>query len=626
MKRDLKHDLKRMFRWFLFLGILPMAFLSGCGVKNGSQTEVEIAEEDLADAMDVCSNGKGYYVAAADKILLYDAKGNPGEAYAFPERVIAQIAYGDALYALDMQNQSILKLDKDGGIEDEYELDVEIADLIDFEAVDSNVYLSVGVQENDAYAEHTYVLPWGGQRMEEMLQEGVSMAGSGSLLTYQHGRVIGYEVSARAEENGEDYGSLGQGFGTGLISFCVDTHGRYYYCVDQKVVKEEDGMTEYLHDMDTDYDVIAECGDTLLLLKRFEKLTLATKTAHVQEFERTLMLYGTGTDFDMLDGTHRNLKSELETESGATVDYVSDIGMNQETFLTNLMSGSDKYDIYRINGGDVTSFNYVRNHAYVDLSENAEIVKKLEQWYPSVLEGCTYEGEIFAVPGGIGIELLYCNEAAYPELAKEDVSTWDSFLDVIEKYDKEVQFNKIRLESVLLEQYVATYCDTLEGEYQFDTEAFRKVLQLLRRIENMDIRYYQGEGAPEIFENGELFAFDTMEPYVGEGVKFVPLPSINGETSVSPVRLIYNIVNPNSGQIELAMEYMSLLAECGLYTMKDSAGQYPLLESVFENHAKCVFGNYADYGRTLEGYVNGTMTENEAIQEITELTRRKLNQ
>ena len=113
---------------------------------------------------------------------------------------------------------------------------------------------------------------------------------------------------------------------------------------------------------------------------------------------------------------------------------------------------------------------------------------------------------------------------------------------------------------------------------------------------------------------------------MGEGVKFVPLPSINGETSVSPVRLIYNIVNPNSGQIELAMEYMSLLAECGLYTMKDSAGQYPLLESVFENHAKCVFGNYADYGGTLEGYVNGTMTENEAIQEITELTRRKLNQ
>jgi hypothetical protein len=616
----MKRDVKRMFWRFLFPGILAMAFLSGCGAKNGSQMEVEIAEEDLADAMDVCSNGKNYYVAAADKILLYDAKGNPGEAYAFPERVIAQVAYGDALYALDMQNQSILKLGKDGKIEGEHEFDIEFVNLIDFEAVDSDVYLSVGAQDGE---EHTYILPWKEQRMEEVVKKGFPMAGGGSLLTYQRGQLIGYEPSDLKEEV---YGSLGQGVGTALTSFCVDSYGRYYYCVEQKVVKEEDGMAEYLHYMDTDYDVIAECGDTLLLLKRFERLTLATKAAYVQEYDQMLSLYGTGTTFDMLDGTRRDLKSELESQAGATVNRVSDIGMNQETFLTNLMSGSDKYDIYRINGGDATSFNYVRNHAYVDLSENAEIVKKLERWYSSVVEGCTYKGEIFAVPGGAGIELLYCNEAAYPELAKEDISTWDSFLDVIEKYDKEVQFNKIRLESVLLEQYVATYCDTLDGEYRFDTEAFRKVLQLLRRIENMDIRYYQGEDVPEIFENGELFAFDTMEPYVGEGVKFVPLPSINGEISVSPLRLIYNIVNPNSGQTELAMAYMSLLAECGLYTMKDSAKQYPLLEDIFVNHAKCVFGDFVDYGGALEGYVSGAMTEDEAIQEITELTQRKLNQ
>lgn len=179
---------------------------------------------------------------------------------------------------------------------------------------------------------------------------------------------------------------------------------------------------------------------------------------------------------------------------------------------------------------------------------------------------------------------------------------------------------------MLLGQYAATYCDTLEGEYRFDTEAFRKVLQLLKRIEHMDIRYYQGEGVPEIFENGELFAFDNMEPYVREGARCVPLPSINGETSVSPIRVGYNIVNPNSGQTELAMEYMSLLAECGLYTMKDSAKQYPLLEDIFVNHAKCVFGDFADYGGALEGYVSGTMTEDEAIQEITELTQRKLYQ
>ena len=44
--------------------------------------------------------------------------------------------------------------------------------------------------------------------------------------------------------------------------------------------------------MDTDYDVIASSGDTLLLLKRFERLTLVTKAAEKIEYDETLQLYG----------------------------------------------------------------------------------------------------------------------------------------------------------------------------------------------------------------------------------------------------------------------------------------------------------------------------------------------
>ena len=74
------------------------------------------------------------------------------------------------------------------------------------------------------------------------------------------------------------------------------------------------------------------------------------------------------------------------------------------------------------------------------------------------------------------------------------------------------------------------------------------------------------------------------------------------------------------------MESVSLLAECGSYTLKDSAGKYPLLADVFENHAKCIFGNCADYSGALEKYVSGIMTEEETIRQIEEQTQRKLNQ
>lgn len=629
MEQCIKHVQCIKLVWLsCILVFLAVGCISGCGAKNGSQAEVDISGEDLTNAMDICADQKNkiYYVAAKEKILTYDDEGKPGKIYNLPDRMIAQVAYSDGLYALDIRKQSVLKLNKGGEVEGEYPLNVQISNPIDFEAVGSDVYLSTGVGVNNDYKEYTYVLFWENQQMKVFLEKGVLMADEGSLLTYQQGRRVSYPKSAKNEKDGEDCGSLGNGYGSLLTSFCVDSHQKYYYCTDQKVIMEENGTSEILHRMNTDYDVVATCGDTVLLLKRTERLTLVTKQAYKEEYEQTLTLYGVGTKFPMPDGTERNLAEEFGQTAKVNVEYVSAIGMNPETFLTNLMSGSDRYDMYALGGVNENAFHYVKNHAYVDLSVKPEIVEKMDLWYAPIVEGCTYQGELFAVPGGTGEEVLYCNLADYPELAEEDFSTWDAFLDVIEKYDENVLFNEIRLRTVLLEQYIATYCDTLNGEYEFDIEAFRKVLQLLRRIEGMDIRYYEGEGAPELFENGELLGFGATNYYMESGKEFLPLPSICGETSVSPLKIRYCMINPNSSQIETALEYTSLLAECGSYAMKETADQYPLIAELYENHVKCIFGSHADYGTALEEYITGTMTEDEAIAEITELTRRRQNQ
>ena len=284
------------------------------------------------------------------------------------------MAFGDTLYALDYQGQSVLKLDEDGEIAEEYALEnpknVFSDTFVDFEAAGSNVYLSVIRRATEATEEGVYVLPWQEKKLTKIFSEAVPLASFGEegVCVYQNGEIVAYETSDRREADGGMYTSIATGEVLG--SFCVDENNAYYYCTDQKVIREAEGQRECLHRMDTDYDVIASSGDTLLLLKRFERLTLVTKAAEKIEYDETLQLYGVGTAFDLSDGTHRDLKEEFETEFGVGVEREPDIGMNQETFLTNLMSGSDQYDLYRFTGMNPDSFYFVKNHAYVDLSSD----------------------------------------------------------------------------------------------------------------------------------------------------------------------------------------------------------------------------------------------------------------
>ena len=44
------------------------------------------------------------------------------------------------------------------------------------------------------------------------------------------------------------------------------------------------------------------------------------------------------------------------------------------------------------------------------------------------------------------------------------------------------------------------------------------------------------------------------------------------------------------------------------------------------NRAKCIYGNYAEYGDALDAYCNGEMTEDEAVEAIEEQTRRRMQQ
>ena len=63
--------------------------------------------------------------------------------------------------------------------------------------------------------------------------------GEEGVCIYQNGEIIAYETSDRREADGGMYTSIATGEVLG--SFCVDENNAYYYCTDQKVIREAEG-------------------------------------------------------------------------------------------------------------------------------------------------------------------------------------------------------------------------------------------------------------------------------------------------------------------------------------------------------------------------------------------------
>ena len=617
--------MKRTISLLLTETLLFLFLLSGCGSQPGSQKELEVKDEYLELAMDICSYDGKFYLAAGEQIIIYNSQGKEQDVIELPGSMITNVAHGDTLYALDGQKMQILKINGKGEVEDRMKLSVPLQTPVDLEALGSLLYLSCSVMQ-ETYEEHIYEISWEEKTLESIGDEAMYLdaVNDSAFCAQIHGRVYEYRISDGKADGGTELSGIGAGESVG--AFCVDEDHNTYYVSGGNLYRAVGDTYELLHRLSEDYDVIAETRDYILLLKRSEKLTLATKSPEEREENGTLHLYGTGTVFEDMEGNRIDLAVELEAEYGIRVERTSDEGMNLESFLTDLMSGSDKYDIYRFWANNTAAANFIDYHAYEDLSDSQGIKEALDQWYPVIAESCYSEDELFGVPGGVGLTLLYYNDRDYPELAETDFQTWDQFLDVLEKYQKPVAFNRIRLQTVLLEQYVCSYCDPQEGVYDFDTPAFRKVLELMRRIDEMSLKYSEEYYDDDLFLNGEIAGFGSAETYVAYRYSLVPLPSINGEPPVAPFTVGYHVVNPNSSQKENAMLYMEKLAEQSRYFNKNTAGQYPKLAEVMERDAKRLFGNQAEYGDAIDQYVNEKITAEEAIAWIEDQTDIRVNE
>lgn len=287
--------------------------------------------------------------------------------------------------------------------------------------------------------------------------------------------------------------------------------------------------------------------------------------------DRQETLYTCG--FEIYSGLYTKGMEGLEIE---VID--SQMVEGEGDFLQKVMSGSSEADIYA-----VWDRGYWENHAFTDLSVSKTLVDCVEQMH-GVLRDSAYQGdELAGIPVRVTGAVMACNQASegYP-LVNDRTADWDDLLCFADESSSQYTFmaNKAGLYQRLFAQYLYGYGDPVAGNVDFDTEAFRKVLDIMKQIYASPHFQEPGTGAGISYGNDYDFrATDVIginqvivTDWIGDPRG---LPAIEPDNVLNPqIMVIYAMVNPNSQRREAAIHYLEMLATGSAYS--ETAELFPL--------------------------------------------------
>lgn len=292
-------------------------------------------------------------------------------------------------------------------------------------------------------------------------------------------------------------------------------------------------------------------------------------------------------------------------------------------------SGSDRYDIYAIRTTKEDVAEFKENHAFYNLSGSQILVQAVNEMYTPVAGSVWMGDELFGIPWETDAEILCYIPSENPEYSPETFASWDAFFDVVEErgMDEVYRLMDIRVSVMLMEQYMARYCDVESSQYTFDTEEFRQVLRLIRRVKDMDLPQSISSGlatAGELFPAGLTFGWAELSSYEkGQEIAIV-YPSIAGEVGSVTAKQTYLVVNPNSNRKEEAIDYLEFI--CQNPYVRQNVLLYPNescpeIADLLEHHLVYLTDSRVDMSELFEiinAYCEGTLDEEETIHQITE--------
>ena len=188
-------------------------------------------------------------------------------------------------------------------------------------------------------------------------------------------------------------------------------------------------------------------------------------------------------------------KNQMDEVEGIPVVKETGSGFD-ENALEKLLTGKSPYDVIEVDTRNPYAYQYLKQHAYVDLSVSEKLVNAVEQMHASLREESYYENELWGIPiEVIGKGVRYGEALGKYGVSPKDIVTWDDLLSFSERRLENQDFieaNKQFLINELFYQYYFEYNDPYNGVVNFQTDYFRKSLEFMKRIDQSEKFYEAG--------------------------------------------------------------------------------------------------------------------------------------
>ncbi|MCL2707940.1 MAG: hypothetical protein FWF03_02360 [Defluviitaleaceae bacterium] len=341
-----------------------------------------------------------------------------------------------------------------------------------------------------------------------------------------------------------------------------------------------------------------------------------------------------------------------------------------QAFLSSIMAGDDRIDIYILNADGETSSALRDLGGFVPLTSSKPISDYLKDCYGWVGEVAKKNGEIWMLPLQYNSSFLWYVPENFNRfgLNPSDFEHFDDYLDTVAKFNvaKRDGFKSYATyvntyENFWLNQYTSTYSGINDEAAFFDTDLFKNYFKTIwtgwLRYGNPDLpeghhpllqydyMHYReniphelGQRSVDYDLGTVVFKLENLHFHYEKSLddienwRALPLPRLSEEVTKNYFYVSYALVNPHSKNKELAIAYLEAAASDMLsaitfpaFVIKDEAayaGHYDMgvplyrdLHSIFADGEAIIDAFPFDYN-VVDAYQSGKKTLDEVIETL----------
>lgn len=611
----------------LFIFMLLLCLLTACGDSSSPVAEFSVPEEYGDAASDICVSQNGrIYIAAGNSILEYTTAGEESQVIQLPERNISVVAASkDMLYAYDELSRTVLEIDEKGNVLRLMPVTSSIGYVTKLLASEDALYL---MYENTSYDNELLSVSISDESETLLPIPDLYDAGlydEEHLLVRRKTALYLYNLTTQNTEETTLY--YNPPFFSGGYAF--DPREKLlYYIANNTLYRVEEKSQEHslVKILDHPYHKMVFLADTLLLFDPEEKYLCSLNPKTYQEETASVRTY----DFEKYSRYVRNYTADTG------VEVVDVPGSVDEKFLKQLLAGDSKVDIFILSCSDIHSMEFLTNHAYTDLSVSETLAETVNRMHRSLRDSAYQGDELAGIPLEVsGTVMAFNTESEAYSLAEERITDWESLLLFLEELPPEstILANKAGMYQQLFEQYLYGYCEPYKGKVDFDTDTFRKMLDIITRIHDCSDFQDPGTGPGDLrigyYSDRDFRQTDVLgiNSFLRLDSISSPhkLPDIEAMRSLAPqISVSYAVINPNSENKEDAIRYLEALVTGEefsslpeMFPLSENENLNLYMDEAFVQFDQGVLSNVVSI---LYSYADGKISKEELIAAIQEKT------